>query len=93
MVILFGSGDGLCRSVTLILTRENLLVKECSSVLRSGLAWMVGEGGMKRHELVHIWPEAGALNRELESFYGGKFCSFTSVDKTESFIFERQILT
>lgn len=32
---------------------------------------MVGGGGMKRHELVHIWPEAGALNRELESFYGG----------------------
>ena len=54
---------------------------------------MVGGGGMKRHELVHIWPEAGALNRELESFYGGKFCSFTSVVKTGSFIFERQILT
>lgn len=60
---------------------------------------MVGGGGMKRHELVHICNGAlnrelaGALNRELESFYGGKFCSFTSVDKTESFIFERQILT
>lgn len=54
---------------------------------------MVAEGGMKRHELVHICQEAGALNRQLESFYGGKFCFFTSVDKTEGFIFERQILT